>query len=380
MQANAVLTRDETNKETKERRYAGLLDQSLRIFFQNAVKVCVRRPSQAYYFLRTVRWQQKAAAVRKQWVAQGVAVPPILIFSITNRCNLRCKGCYHHALRESTPVELSTDKMRSIIAEARGLGISFMVLAGGEPFMRPELLSITAEFPDVVFFVFTNGLLLDEEKITQLKRQRNVIPIISLEGHRAETDERRGNGVYGRLKYTLSQLKANGIFAGVSLTVTSRNFETVTDESFVRELLDTGIGLFFYIEYSPIQEGTEDWCPTGDQRQALIRLSASFRERYPALFVTIPGDEDQFGGCLSAGRGFVHINPEGDVEPCPFAPYSDSNLRGMSLLDALKSPFLCAIRENSDELAEGAGGCALWEKREWVKDRLKASSVVTIVS
>ena len=65
-----------------------------------------------------------------------------------------------------------------------------------------------------------------------------------------------------------------------------------------------------------------------------------FRDKWPALFIEVPGDEDEIGGCLGAGKGFIHISAEGDVEPCPFAPYSDMNLRTVSLKDALNSEFL----------------------------------------
>ncbi|HEY5001279.1 MAG TPA: hypothetical protein VII15_05525, partial [Candidatus Cryosericum sp.] len=74
--------------------------------------------------------------------------------------------------------------------------------------------------------------------------------------------------------------------------------------------------------------------------------------------------------CLAAGRGFIHVSPSGGVEPCPFAPYSDASVRGMSLRDALASPLLAAIRDNHDRVTETSGGCALWSQREWVRSLL----------
>ena len=56
--------------------------------------------------------------------------------------------------------------------------------------------------------------------------------------------------------------------------------------------------------------------------------------------------------------------------PCPFAAYSDMNLQDVSLKMALQSKFLAQIREHHDELMETRGGCALWEKQEWVKTLL----------
>ena len=62
------------------------LNQGLRIFFSEFVRVSLRHPGQALFFARTIFWQ--AAAARRR-AREGVHVPPIAIFSITNKCNLR---------------------------------------------------------------------------------------------------------------------------------------------------------------------------------------------------------------------------------------------------------------------------------------------------
>jgi MoaA/NifB/PqqE/SkfB family radical SAM enzyme len=140
----------------------------------------------------------------------------------------------------------------------------------------------------------------------------------------------------------------------------------------VNNLVSLGCKLFFFVEYTPVREDTEDWIITDEQRDSLLSRRDSFRSQHNALFVAIPGDEEEIGGCLSAGKGFIHINAAGDVEPCPFAPYSDTNLRDMSLKDALQSEFLKKIRESHGKLSEAEGGCALWVEREWVRSLLHA--------
>ena len=357
-------------EDKKDGDFHEVLNQSLKVFFKDALWATLKSPSQAYFFFQTVRWQQKAARVRVSWRKQGIHVPPIMIFSITNRCNLHCKGCYHQALRASAHPEMSEEKLRGVIGEAKELGISFIVIGGGEPFIRQEILDITKDFPETIFLVFTNALLINEELLRKLKEQKNVVPVISLEGYQGETDERRGKGVFEHLQKVVGRMKSNGIFWSVSLTVTRANFATVTDESFVKELVGLGCKLFFFVEYTPVKEGTEDWLLMDEQRASLITLRDSFRSKFSALFIAVPGDEDEIGGCLAAGRGFVHVSAEGDVEPCPFAPYSDTNLRDMSLKEALQSEFLKAIRQNREELKETEGGCALWAKREWLRSLL----------
>ena len=94
---------------------------------------------------------------------------------------------------------------------------------------------------------------------------------------------------------------------------------------------------------------------------------AALNTTYPALFIGFPGDETAFGGCLAAGRGFIHVSPSGDLEACPAAPFSDTNLARVSLSEALKSPLLHRIRSNHHLLTETNGGCALWKNRQWIQ-------------
>ena len=293
-------------------------------------------------------------------------MPPIMIFSITNRCNLHCKGCYAQAIRSTSEPEMSAEKMRGVFDEAQELGISFAVLAGGEPLVRPEILDIVHDHPQIISLMFTNGLLIDDEMLARFQEQRNLVPVISLEGYEEDTDGRRGQGVYGYLQAILPRLREKGIFYAVSLTVTRSNFETITGEPFVQNLLDLGCQMVFYLEYTPIREGTEDWVITDRQRARIAETMEVYRHKYPALFVAVPGDEERFSGCLAAGRGFVHISADGNLEACPFAPFSDTNLRDASLKEALQSRLLHVIREHSEELEETQGGCALWDQKERV--------------
>jgi MoaA/NifB/PqqE/SkfB family radical SAM enzyme len=350
--------------------YSVLLDGSLRIFFWNAFKICASNPAQAYSFFRTVQQQIKAAGVRSSYEKQGIHVPPMMIYSVTSRCNLHCKGCYHHSLRTGLHEELSTEKMESVIKEAGELGISFIILAGGEPLVRRELIDICGSYPNIQFLIFTNGMLIDDDLVARLDKQRNIIPVISLEGNQAETDNRRGPGIYTGLETTIAKLKKKHIFWGTSPTVTRANYATLTGEQFVLNLFNKGCRLFFFSEYTPVVPGTEGWVITDEQRARLVKTTAEFRQKFAALFVSVPGDESEFGGCLAAGRGFIHVSSEGNVEPCPFVPYSDTNLKNVSLKEALQSKFLACIRDNADCLDEGPGGCALWDKKEWLEEQL----------
>lgn len=346
--------------------YVQLMDRSIGMIFKDALTISRKDPALAFFLLQTIFRQRRAIIVRHKWEKQGIHVPPFMILSITHQCNLRCKGCYAQAYHRSHDREMSTARLREIIGEARNLGIFISLLAGGEPLTRPEILEIAAGFPEIIFPVFTNGLLINEEIVRHFKTHKNIVPVISIEGDAEDTDGRRGAGIYQKLRRTLQMLQDNHIFYGVSLTATRINFNTITGEAFVRDLWQHGCRLFFYVEYVPVKEDTADWVLSEQQRKELLQATQRMRSKYPALFIAFPGDEEQFGGCLAAGRGFIHISPDGNLEPCPFSPYSDTNLNKMSLKDALQSKLLETIRSNHERLKETAGGCALWENQEWV--------------
>ena len=122
---------------------------------------------------------------------------------------------------------------------------------------------------------------------------------------------------------------------------------------------------------SPVKKGTEDWVVTDAQREEILAKMAAYRKSQPGVYIGFPGDEKKFGGCLSSGRGFLHVSASGDVEACPFAPFSDSSLRDVPLREALNSRLFRKLREHHDQLIESNGGCALWKRPEWVKSLME---------
>ncbi len=351
--------------------FLGRFDSQVARVFKYAARAAWKNPKQAFFFARIQAAQSRSARLRDRQREQGVQVPPLVIASITRRCNLNCRGCYARARRRSPRSELSDEQWASLFAQARELGVSIMMLAGGEPLLRPGILDVTRRFPGVIFPLFTNGLLLDDSIVARFRSQPQVIPVLSIEGWEPETDARRGSGVFESAAKAAEKLRAAGVFFGVSLTVTRRNFAAVTGEGLVQALIGNGCSLFIFVEYTPAEPGTEDLTLLQEQRQRLVEFSEGMQERSRPVFVVFPGDEEQFGGCLAAGRGFVHIGPDGSLEPCPFAPFSDVNVVDIPLAEALGSHLLKAIRDNHGELKETRGGCALWRKRKWVESLIR---------
>ena len=351
--------------------YSKIINIAIENLFKNARMISYSNLSLVSFISKTIRYQKRAAKKRSKMKELGYQVPPYLIISVTNKCNLQCKGCYSNLRSSSFDLEITSEKLSNIIAQSIDLGISIILLAGGEPLIKKDIIDIAGNFPRIIFPVFTNGLLINDQVVNKFKKFRNIVPVISIEGHINETDSRRGIGIYKILLEKITKFHQNKLFFGLSITVTKTNLREVISKDFVNRFIEIGCKLFFYIEYIPIVKSTEHLIISNQERKQLFETLHHFREIYKGLFISFPGDEGKYGGCMSSGRGFAHVSASGDVEPCPFAPYSDSNLNKVSLKDALRSDFLRKIRENREKLDETKGGCALWENREWVKSLLK---------
>ncbi len=327
--------------------------------------------------LRAARllWRQRQAVFRRLAAAErGTHVPPFVIYSVTGHCNLSCSGCYARILHEKDRPELTPQKTAAWLEEARDLGVSVILIAGGEPLLRSDLLDQLERRREILFLLFTNGSLLDGAHIARLRRMGHVIPVLSLEGGETETDARRGAGTFDHVVAAMDRLASRRAFFGTSATLTRRNFALATDEAHLRRLIARGCRLFYFINYVPVEPGTDDLELDASQVAELERRLARYRRTLGALFIAFPHDEMALGGCLAAGRGFIHVNAYGDVEPCPFSPYSDSDLNRLTLEQALGSPLFRKILA-SGTLDETDGRCALWKKREWVKGLLGKGDV-----
>ncbi len=352
---------------------SGNFDERNRAFFDRAARIALRNIvssgnplhaiRNAATFAEAASFQRFQAKKRAEAAARGDTVPGILIASVTRKCNLNCSGCYSKTLRGGETAELSDERFLELFREAADLGVGTLMIAGGEPLTRRRLLVGVSRIPGLVVPVFTNGTLMDEGYLDLFSRGR-MVPIFSVEGGSAFTERRRGSGVHERVLAGAEELKRRGAIFGFSVTLTSRNADTVLSDRFLAETAASGASVLFLVEYVPVEPGTEDLVLTDAQKADLSRPGRF--DRYPFMTVSLPGDEEAFGGCLAAGRGFIHLGEDGALEACPFAPFSDTSAADRPLREALNSPLMRAIRERHSELTETKGGCALWNKRGWV--------------
>ena len=357
------------------------LAKDVEAIVRDLARTAAFHPKQVAFMARYALASRRATAIRHEAEERGEHIPPFLIASITSACNLHCAGCYARELHTCTDEavdQLSAAEWEQIFREARELGVGFILLAGGEPLVRPDVLDAAAKFPEILFPVFTNGTLLFGDMLDRFERRRNLIPVLSIEGSAERTDTRRGSGVHLQLQNAMERLKKDHIAFGASITVTRENLTEVTSDAFLSGLAESGCKAVIFVEFVPTDESMQELAPGDAERAAMKeRLAALRGNACEMLLISFPGDELQTDGCLAAGRGFFHINPRGGAEPCPFSPYSDASLRDMSLREALDSPLFHELRAGGLLSGIHDGGCVLFEKRHEVEAILHKSKEQT---
>ncbi|MFX0002928.1 MAG: radical SAM protein, partial [Candidatus Hermodarchaeota archaeon] len=215
-----------------------------------------KHPKSMYAMMRLAKAYRKSRKVRGEALFEGFKVPPFLILSITSNCNLKCAGCYAAATgtlcNQTTRKTLDLEQWIKIISEARELGVFAFIIAGGEPFLMPNLLKICKEFKDRLFLIFTNGTILKDQDYNELKHLRNTVIMVSIEGDQDLTDKRRGSGVYEKAINTINELDRKGVISGISVTINRKNVKFWMDSVNIDDLISKGVRLAFLLEYIPV--------------------------------------------------------------------------------------------------------------------------------
>jgi MoaA/NifB/PqqE/SkfB family radical SAM enzyme len=273
-------------------------------------------------------------------------VPWAILMDPTSACNLSCTGCW--AAEYGDMLSLDYDTLDDIIRQGKALGCYMYVYSGGEPLVRKEdILRLCEAHNDCMFLAFTNGTLIDEAFADEMLRVRNFVPAISIEGFEEETDDRRGKGTYQKVIRAMSLLQERKLIFGASCCYTSKNTQIIGSDEFIDDLIARGAKFAWFFTYMPVGVGAPtDLIVEAPQREYMYHQIRKFRETKPVFAIDFWNDGDYVNGCIAGGRRYLHINANGDIEPCAFIHYSDSNIHEKTLLEAYKSPLFMQYKQN----------------------------------
>lgn len=303
-------------------------------------------------------------------------VPWVILMDPTSACNLECVGCW--AAEYGHQLQLSNELLDRVITEAKELGIHFFVLTGGEPLVRKkDILKLAEKHNDCAFHIFTNGTLIDEDFCKEVQRLGNLSFAISVEGYEETNDDRRGEGVFQKVMNAMDLMKSYGLLYGVSICYTSKNYQVVTSDEFLQMLIDKGCIIAWYFHYMPVgKDASPELLLTPEQREYMVKRIRDVRRMdggMPIFTMDFQNDAEFVGGCIAGGKNYLHINPNGDVEPCVFIHYSNVNIKDHSLLECLQQPLFMQYHNSMPFNDNQLRPCPMLENPERIKAMVEAA-------
>jgi len=306
----------------------------------------------------------------------GERPPSFIVFSPTQKCNLKCIGCYASSAA-NTSATVPYSYVDRIVGEIHDCwGSRFITISGGEPFMYKSdgktLLDIFQKYSDMFFLVYTNGTLINEEIAAELAKSANITPAISVEGFEEETDQRRGAGTHKKILKAFECLRQAGVPFGISVTATSKNVDLLLEDEFYDfYFARQGACYMWEFQLMPIGRGKDEinLMVNPQKRLQLYRKWEKLLSEKKYCIADFWNSGVLVRGCIAYGRsgGYIYIDWHGNVTPCAFIPYYVDNIydlynSGKTLSDALFSDFMKNGRKWQNEY-----GFDNWKKpKNWL--------------
>jgi len=139
-------------------------------------------------------------------------------------------------------------------------------------------------------------------------------------------------------------------------------------------LVEKGAKFAWFFHYMPVgTDAAVELLPPPEEREKMFYRIRKFRETKPIFTIDFQHDGQFTKGCIAGGRNYFHINANGDMEPCAFIHYSDSNIKDKTILEALQSPLFMAYKEGQPFNNNHLRPCPMLENPEALRDMVKKS-------
>jgi MoaA/NifB/PqqE/SkfB family radical SAM enzyme len=307
----------------------------------------------------------------KRRLKRGEVFPPFLYVSIINSCNLRCQGCWVDVAAKQEIIQ--PEALHKLVREAKAMGNVFFGIVGGEPFMHAHLLDMLAAHPDCYFQVFTNGQFITDERARRMRQLGNVTPLISIEGNEIVSDERRGRAnVYSKTMEGVRNCLKHRVFTGVCTSLCQTNIDDLLTEEWLDRLIAMGVMYTWFHVYRPMgPDANPQLSLTPEQQLRARRFVVEMRAKKPIIIIDAYYDGEGRALCPAATGISHHINPWGDIEPCPIVQFTRESIHDnedaprRSLRDKfVQSAFLHDFRELAQSTTRG---CIVLERPDLLK-------------
>ncbi|MCL2743540.1 MAG: radical SAM protein [Planctomycetaceae bacterium] len=345
--------------------YRCITGVSWRLLFKAAYLWCFK----GFFALRAFKKRNK----------KGILFPPFLFFSLTDRCNLRCRGCW--VTPPNQVKDLSLESIENVIKAGQKNSVYFYTLLGGEPFLAPAMFDIIAKHPEAYFQIITNGFFLNQENTALIKKYGNASPLVSIDGFEETNDARRGTGSFEKAINGCRELQRQKILYGVAAVVTEQNFDDVVSEKFVQHFINLGASYLWFYLFRPI--GIDSAPELAAEQNRIIEFRKKLldmRRKMPIILIDTYWDAKGRAVCpASKGMSFV-ISPNGSVIPCPPLAVAKEKVQdngGDFFKTVNESGFLRRFQEFIENHYDGKNsqGCIILDKPKELAEFLRKENV-----
>lgn len=178
---------------------------------------------------------------------------PVVVWNITQRCNLKCIHCYAQAQDRASKNELTTEEGKRLIDNLGHFGVPVLLLSGGEPLMRKDILELAqyATSKEIRTVLSTNGTLLTRDVTRALKEIGLSYVGVSLDGMRTINDKFRGiKGSFDAAIKGIQNCKAVGLKVGLRFTMNRINVKDIPSIFDLLEKEQTERLCFYHLVYA----------------------------------------------------------------------------------------------------------------------------------
>src|SRR6516162_4171442 len=341
------------------------------MFFQMAKRLLLETDKRLLWKLAWNMGLKGMLSVQKHKarLRRGQVFPPFLYVSIINSCNLRCQGCWVDVAHKQEIIQ--PEAFHKLVAEARTMGNVFFGIVGGEPFMHPKLFELLEPHPDCYFQIFTNGQFITDEKAKRLRRLGNVTPLVSVEGNEIVSDQRRGRrDVFGKTMEGIRNCLKNKVFTGVCTSLCRTNIDDLLTEKWVDRLIAMGVMYTWFHVYRPMgPDACPDLCLTPEQQLRARRFVVEMRASKPIIIIDAYFYGEGQALCPAATGLTHHINPWGDIEPCPIVQFAKESIKHEHDDRHLRDKFYQSafLQDFRDLARQTTRGCIVLERPDLLK-------------
>ena len=178
---------------------------------------------------------------------------PVVVWNMTQRCNLKCVHCYAHAIEVDGSDDINTEQAKTMIDDLAAYGAPVMLFSGGEPLVRKDLVELAshATSKGMRAVISTNGTLITKEKARELKEVGLSYVGISLDGMEAVHDKFRGvPGAFKKALEGIANCQAEGLKVGLRFTINKRNVSEIPGIFRLLKDLEVPRACFYHLVYS----------------------------------------------------------------------------------------------------------------------------------